>query len=96
MSDTKINFYEKLSELVSKKAKNATFLTKNDYNKILLRLTELNQNPQSKKEHSDFRLLQRYEILEFECNGATIKRLVKAETQLQIVCLEVVVVLIIF
>jgi hypothetical protein len=89
MADAKNIFQQRVQELASQKANNAfCFINRDDYNKILLRLSELHQEHRIKKEDSDYKLLKRYGIIEFDYNGAKLQRIVKAGTQLHIVCLE--------
>ncbi|XP_068240285.1 uncharacterized protein [Palaemon carinicauda] len=77
---------EKESE--EKKATNSSSLfPREEYEPVTSRLNKLKQSNPSKAKH-DYRLLQKYEILEVTIKGTTVQKLQKKGTQLRFYCEE--------
>ena len=88
MESKKSVFHTKLLEAEDKKATNCSSLIhREDYERIISRLKELKQaNPTKTKQ--DYRLLQKFELLEVTIEGTTVQQLQKKGTQLRFICAE--------
>ncbi|XP_068250814.1 KRAB-A domain-containing protein 2-like [Palaemon carinicauda] len=88
MESKKSIFQTKILESEEKKATNSLSLfPREEYEQVISRLNELKQyNPTKTK--LDYRLLQKYEILEVTIEGTTVQKLQKKDTQLRFICAE--------
>ena len=88
MESKKSIFQTNLLESEEKKDTNSSsLLLREEYERVISRLNELKQsNPTKTKQ--DYRLLQKYEILEVTIEGTTVQKLQKKGTQLRFVCAE--------
>ncbi|XP_068236950.1 KRAB-A domain-containing protein 2-like [Palaemon carinicauda] len=78
----------KLLKSEENKATNSSSLfPREEYDRVISRLNERKQsNPTNTKK--DYRLLQKYELLEVTIKGTTVQKLQKKGTQLRFVCAE--------
>jgi hypothetical protein len=89
MEEFKTKFQQKISDLSMNKASNSTLIMRENYDKILARLCDLNSNKEINKSSSDWHLLYHFVIREFDVGGQKMPRLAKAGTNLLFVCYEV-------
>ena len=73
----KEKFYEKLTFSFLNDSKNKTSMSKEDYDALIARLLQLQNNQNAVKEKRDYHLCKRFDILEINFEGQQIQRLVK-------------------
>jgi len=83
----KAGFYAKVAELQNNKASNSKFLTREDQEKQIRRLEDL-ESKQVKATVGDQNLMSRRAVLSIEANGNLVKKLVRPGSNLRFVPLE--------
>jgi hypothetical protein len=85
----KEKFYEKLNFTIINSSTNKKSLSKKEYEDTIARLLQLQNNKATEKNQKDYRLCNRFDILEINLEGQKIQRLVKKGTEKRIVFNEV-------
>jgi hypothetical protein len=71
------------------KIENLSIITREEYAAKLQRLIQLENDHSIKKEKSDYRLLDKFDVLELNVEGVRVQKLIKKRTELRFVCKEV-------
>lgn len=83
----KNKFYEKIA--ANEKQFNGVSISREQYEGKINRLVELQNDKSIKKEQKDYRMLERFEVLEVDIEGQKIRKLVKKGTEKRLICAEV-------
>lgn len=71
------------------KIENFSIITREDYSAKLQRLIQLETDHSIKKENNDYKLQQKFDVLELDVEGVRVQKLMKKRTNLRFVCKEV-------
>lgn len=88
MAEIKKKFYEKLENFGPTK-QNSITVSRADYDLMMHRILQLQEDKAIRKDERDYRIINRFEVLEVNIEGQNIRKLVKKGTQLRYVSHEV-------